>query len=508
MTFKRKIQLIVLVGLILATVLIFLRFRLRNKEYRKTKVALEIMHSISSHTFFNYVKELCSDKYGGRLTGAKGFEEATKWVSTLLKKWGLKPGGDDGTYLQNFPNPYTLVLEGSELALLSSNKANGAIIKRYRCEDDYIPGATSDTGDVTAEVVYVGYGITAPELQFDEYKDVNVNGKIVLVEPEVPVSPYENSEEFRKWRPYSFHQYKVMNAKAHGAIGMIYNYHIANPNCQFVQGLILTYAGKSIIEDLFEGTGRTHNETKKRIQDFLQPLSFNTKKTCKMKNFTEHHPEGVGSNVLGYIEGSDPVLKKEAIIIGAHLDHVGRNPWLMPGANDNASGVSVLLGVAEAFSKLKGRMKRTLIFIFFGAEEQGVKGSEFYLKHPLVPNENVTAYINLDEVGRGSKLVVMAARNYPKLWNYFKNTNTEYIHRKTIPTKFHNLTRPRLDAAHFIWANIPTLSFSASGTVTLPYSIHHTSRDTPGIITPEIMEDLAQLLFLAISRMANDGRTL
>ncbi|MCK4764147.1 MAG: M20/M25/M40 family metallo-hydrolase [Candidatus Aminicenantes bacterium] len=459
------------------------------------------MHSISSHTIFDYVKELCLKKYGGRLTGTEGYNASARWVALHLKKWGVKPAGAKGTYFQDFPNPYTLVFPGSEVILHIPFKKKSMLEKHYRYEVDFMPGSTSDTGEVTAEVVYVGYGITAPELKFDEYKGLDVKGKIVLMEREVPVSPGKKPKEFKKWRPYSFHQYKVKNAAAHGAAGMIYNYHIANPNCLFIKGLVLTYVGKTIVADIFAGTGRNHKKTKEKIQKKRFPQSFKTGKKLTIKNFTEHHPEGVARNVLGYFPGSHPELKKEAVVLGAHLDHLGFNHEMMPGADDNASGVAVIMAVAEAISNSPLKPKRSIVFVFFGAEEQGVKGSEYYLKHPFFPIEKTKALINLDGVGRGTKLKATAGKNYPDLWKYFADANSKYIHRTITPSFFHNLARPRLDAAHFMWAGIPSLSFSASGAKSLPYATYHRTTDTPDIITPEIMEDMAKLVFLVFMKM-------
>lgn len=260
------------------------------------------------------------------------------------------------------------------------------IQKKYGFETDFIPGSTSDSGEVTAEVIYVGYGITAPELNFDEYQNVEVSGKIVLMEPEVPVSPEKNPHEFNKWRPYSFHDYKVRNAKAHGAAGMLYNYHITNPNCLFIKDFILTYIAPSVIQDIFLGTRKEHDRVVNQSQTTLTPQSFSTHKLFTLTNRTEHHFKGIAYNVIGIIEGHDPVLKNTAIIVGAHLDHVGKNHLLMPGANDNASGVSVVLGVADAIAKFPMPLKRSIVFILFGAEEQGVVGSEYYLNHPVISN--------------------------------------------------------------------------------------------------------------------------
>ena len=464
---------------------------------------LEVMHSISSHTLLDYVKELSSEKYDGRLTGTPGYDRAAQWTIGLLKGWKIQPAGDHGAFTQNFPNPYTLVLPGAEVSL-HIPLANGDVIKKhYVYEEDFFPGSTSDSGTVTAEVIYVGYGITAPELNFDEYQGQDVRGKIVLVEPEVPISPDKDPAEFKRWRPYSFHDYKVRNAKAHGAAGMIYDYHIANPNCVFIKDFILTYVGHEIVDDVFSGTGRKHDAALEKIRTIRTSVSFATGKVMSLKNVTEHHPEGVGANVIGYLEGSDPVLKNEAILIGAHLDHVGRNHLLMPGANDNASGVAVLLGVAEAVARSSIPLKRSIVFLLFGAEEQGVKGSEYYLAHPFIPNDRVKGFVNLESVGRGEKISGGGGKNYPELWEFFENDNRKYIHRPVIPGFTANLGRPRQDAANFMWANIPTISFGTFGAPRPPYPIYHTPHDTPDILTPEIMEDLARLVFLATVEMAN-----
>ncbi len=465
---------------------------------------LAAMHSISTLTLYGYVKELSSEKYDGRLTGTPGFSKAAQWASDFFKSWKVRPGGDKGAYTQNFPDPYTLVLPGDELSLQIS-LANGEVIKRpYVFQDDFFPGSTSDSGTVTAEVVYVGYGITAPELNYDEYKGVDTKGKIVLVEPEVPITPDKEAEEFKRWRQYSFHDYKVKNAKNHGAVGMIYDYHIANPNCIFIKDLILTYVGPSVVNDIFAGSDKKHDALLNHIRTSKEPASFASGKTMTIKNNTEYHPEGIGANVIGLLEGKDPALKNEAIIIGGHLDGLGRNPELMPGANDNASAVAIMLGIAGALGKSGIPLKRSVIFILFGAEEQGVKGSEYYVAHPLIPNDKIKGFINLETVGRGERINGGGGNNYPRLWEFFDRNNRKYIHRPVTPSFNANLARPRQDAAHFMWANIPTISFGTSGGDRLPYATYHTTRDSIDIITPDIMVDLARLIFLAVVEMANN----
>jgi hypothetical protein len=474
----------------------------RRPELSDEQRILNVMHSISSHTLLDYVKEMVSEKYGGRLTGTPEYNACADWVVSLLKKWGVAPAGDKGTYLQAYPNPYTLVFKGGELTLNMPVKG-GVIKKYYQYEDEFIPGSTSGSGEVTAEVIYVGYGITAPELGYDDYAGVDVKGKIVLMDREVPVSPDQNPDVFKKWRPYSFHQYKLENAVAHGAKGMIYNYGpIANPNNSYREGFIYSHVGDAVVADVFAGTGKTYQQTVDKIKKELKPQSFATGKNFTIKNVTEHHPEGIGYNVIGIITGSDPKLKDDVIMIGGHLDHVGRCWELMPGANDNASAVAVVLGVAEAMTKSPAKPRRTVMFLAFGGEEQGVIGSEYYCEHPVFPLEKTIAFINMDGVGSGDHISASAGKNYPAFWAFIEKNNQKYIHRQLSTSTWVNIARPRLDAARFMWKNVPTLSFSTQGFHS-PLPAYHNTRDNLSLITPEILEDMAQLLFMAVLDMAN-----
>lgn len=460
---------------------------------------LRTLHSISSHKLFDYVKELASEKYAGRLTGTEGYNASAAWVVSHFKKWGLTPAGDNRTYLQAFPNPYTLIFKDCELTLDMPYK-NSVVKKYYRYEDEFIPGATSGSGEVTAEVIYVGYGATAPELGYDDYKGVDVKGKIVLMEREAPVSPNDDPELFKKWRPYSFHQYKLENAVKHGAKGMIYNYGpISNPNNSYDKNFIYSHVGRAVVEDVFSGTGKDHSDVVKKIRKALKPQSFATGKTVTIKNTTEHHPEGIGYNVIGALLGTDPDLNEEVIIIGGHLDHLGLCYELMPGANDNASAVAVVMGIAEAMADCPIKPRRSVMFLCFGAEEQGVVGSQYYVDHPIAPLEKTVGFINMDGVGCGDRINALAAENYPEFWEFIKKANEKYIHRIIRPSYFANIARPRLDAARFMWKDVPTLSFSVSGS----RSYYHIPKDDIDTITPEILEDMAQLIFVAVLDMAN-----
>ena len=470
----------------------------------KAKI-LEAMQGISSHVLLDHVVELTSEKYGGRLTGTPGYDAAAEWAAGLMRAWGLRPGGDNGTFFQSFPNPYTLVLADCEVSLhIPQPKSKDVIKKHYLFEDEFIPGGTSGTGEVTAEVVYVGFGITAPELGFDEYRGVDVRGKIVLMEPEVPYGPDRDPETFMKWRPYSFHQYKLENAVAHGAKGMLYNYGpIGNPNNAYREDFIYSHVGATATNDIFAGTGKVHAEVVKAIRDTLKPRSFPTGKVVTIRTATEHHPDGVGRNVIGILEGTDPVLKEEFIILGGHLDHLGYYCGrMMPGANDNATSVAVTLGIAEAMARCAVKPKRSVMFLLFGAEEQAVAGSDHYVNRaPVVPLDKTVAYINMEGPGSGDKISVLAGRNFPALYDFLERANQRYIHRIMTARPFANLARPRQDVTWFLWKGVPGVTVGSAG-FRSERPTYHNTRDNLDIVTPEIMEDIAQMLFVAVLDMS------
>jgi hypothetical protein len=465
---------------------------------------LNAMHSISSHDLLDYVRIQCDDKFQGRLTGTKEYQDCAEWLASEFSEWGLTPAGDKGSWFQWYNIPYTLIFPGCGVALHLPQKNGETILKHYNYVTEYMPGSTSGNGSVRAEVIYAGYGITAPELGYDDYKGIDVKGKIILIEREAPVSPEAGAEKFNPWYEYSFHQSKLENAVRHGAVGMLYNYGpIGNPNNAYVEKFVYVHVGDSVVNDLFKGTGLKHQDVVNQINSSLKPLSFNTKKLVTITMETQHFPDGKGSNVIGLIKGSDPELNKEVIILGAHLDHLGKCYEIIRGANDNASAVAVIMGVAKALAENKITLKRSVMFIAFGSEEQALMGSKAYLDKPVMPLEK-SILLNLDGVGIGNSIGANAAKNYPGLWAFIDDANAKYIHRPLTGNNFANLGRPRLDAARFLRSGVPSLSFFTYGS----QNFYHVPQDNIDIIKPEIMEDLARLLFVATVKMANTSEPL
>ena len=460
----------------------------------------QVMDSISKEVLMKYIEKMASEDYAGRLSGTQEYKACASWVASLFDQWGLSPAGEKKTFLQSYPNPYTIVFVGGELS--HSFKSQGKWrAKKYKYEEEYYPGSQSGNGKRTAEVVYVGFGITAPELNYDDYEGVNVKGKIVLVEPEVPVSSEDNPELYKEWGPYSSAQYKIKMAVAHGARGMLIHQLTVNPDIDYVEDFLVAQVGDAVVADVFAGTGKNHERVREAIRLNLKPQSLLTQKSFTIANFTEHHRSGIGCNVIGLIEGIDPLLKDQVIVLGANLDHCGFCYEVIPGANDNASGMAVLLGVAEALSKSPVKPKRSVLFIAFGSREQAFRGSEKYLESPVFPKEKTVLFLNLDGVGCGDKLKALAAQNYSHLWAYISKANAESVKLPIDALSYVNIERPRRDADLFLNRKIPSIILQAYGAPTFP----HSTKDTVQTITPTMLENLARILYKAVLNMANSS---
>jgi len=258
-----------------------------------------------------------------------------------------------------------------------------------------------------------------------------------------------------------------------------------------------------VVNDLFAGTERKYADVHREIKKNLQPNSFTLNKQVRITASTKHFPDSRSCNVIGMIEGSDPKLKSEAIILGAHLDAVGSPGCLFPGALDNASGSADILAAAKALAASKVKPARTIIFVFFGGEECGLFGSVKFVESAVWPKEKVVCMINLDMVGNGTGFRISNGKSYPDLLKPFAESNEKYLHREFSSTDFRvNFGRPRTDAAVFDKAGYRTLSLYTSGTVKPVY--YHHPLDNTDALTPEIMEDAAKLLYLGILGLAND----
>ncbi len=504
MNFKKKEKQPFLFGLKLALCVLVLLTVVPVSSAEDVETGfLKVFHSISSHELYDYMCKLTSDEWKGRLSGAPGYIQCAQWVASKLESWGVKPLGDDGTYFQWFDKPYTDVRSLGSLELLIPGPGGSTLVKKYAFPEHYFPGSNSGSGKVKAPVIYVGHGISAPEINYDDYKGIDVKGKIVLVESGIPSS--SKDKDYASWIPHSTSPGKLKNALKHGAVGMIYVGKIANPNTVYQKELVYCHIGKEVVEDFFFGTGKNHTEIKAAIKKTKKPASFDTGKEAVITADTVYHPEGKGCNVIGVIEGVDPLLKSEVILVGGHLDAVGYyGDVVLPGAWDNGSGIVNMMAALRALAQSPVKLKRSVAFIFIGGEESNFSGSKLFCRRPAFPKSKTVCYFNLDMVGRGTGLRVGGGLSYPLILGCFKRANDKYIHRpfKSSKTWKTGIGRPRSDSQIFKRAGYRTLSVGAFGPHDKKNYYHH-PYDTKETLNYEIMEDVAKLIYTGITDMSN-----
>ena len=389
------------------------------------------LEAITPDGMLAHIKVLASDEFEGRAPGTKGEELSVKYVGDQLKQIGLKPGNPDGTYTQEVP-----------LAGIKSEPRMSFIIgdKTFdlKYPDDFVASSARLQPKIkidNSDVVFVGYGVIAPECGWDDYKGVDVRGKTLLMligDPPVPDSkdPSKLDEKIFKGKAMTYYgrwtyKYEIAAQKGAAAAVIIHetgpagypysvvrtswgkeNYEIdaSNKNMDAVaaRSWITLDAAKKLMVD----SGQDFDELKKSaITKEFRPVTLKAKARIDIKqqirSFKSH-------NVIGKLEGSDPTLRDEYVIYTAHWDHLGRHPELQGdqifnGAIDNASGVASVIELAAAFTKLNPPPKRSVLFMATTAEEAGLLGAKFYAEHPLYPLEKTLADINIDIVNQWGK---------------------------------------------------------------------------------------------------------
>jgi hypothetical protein len=361
-----------------------------------------------------WVRDLSDPAMDGRAAGTPGADRAAAYLAAEFRRLGLRPAGDAGGFLQRFE-----VLTGVRLAPGGEIEvtAPGVPPRAFAGGQDFVPFAFSADGDVAADVAFAGYGITAPPLGYDDYAGLDVRGKVVLVmtgEPREtdPQGPFRAAEYFH----YTELRHKVLNAREHGAAAVIVVEHPGRTDRLAALrgttpswGLVAVSARRQVAQAVLAPAGLDLAELRARIEHASTPASRlvpGVRARIRAALVREH---GTTANVVGILPGSDPALAAEAVVVGAHYDHLGRgSPFSLapergeaihPGADDNASGTAALLGLAETATRA-GPSRRSLVFVAFGAEELGLLGSSHYVRHPAVPLERTVGMVNLDSVGR------------------------------------------------------------------------------------------------------------
>jgi hypothetical protein len=363
---------------------------------------------VRAETIRKITTELSAPDMQGRGTAQPGGERAARYLADRFSKLGLKPLGDNSTYLQAIKFKSSLVMPDSSI------RSGDAVLKQGA---DFVlaPPYTSEQVDVSSQLVFVGYGINSTELKRNDLEGIDVKGKTVVILGGRP----ENADE-AAWKKAGSPLARARTLVTTGGASAII---LANAGSQAQPyKLIASYLsrrrvqlasapapptnlppvilmGDEGLEKLFAGTGATYAQTLAKAQSGeFASRDLNKQATISMRIKTE---EAVSSNVVGVIEGTDPALKDQAVVYTAHYDAYGIDAAgrIYPGAADNALGVAMITSIAEAFAKSKARPRRSVIFLAVTGEEYGLLGAEHWVRNPTWPLAKIAANLNFDGIG-------------------------------------------------------------------------------------------------------------
>lgn len=507
------------------SIFIFSCFLLAGNAYPQKNIEKGLAQ-ITPELVKKYVYFLASDSMKGRNTPSAELDKAADYLANEFAAMGIKPV--NGTYFQNIPM-CSRNLDVNNCVLKIERGGNS---REFSLKTDYIPFEETGSGKISAGIVFAGYGITAPEYNYDDYKGLDVKGKIVLIlkhEPgeKDPKSPFDGEKDTK----YSALRTKLDIAKQHGAVGVMVvtdplNHLMLTPQgypwpglskylpqdnlpivmCDKNDQLPFVQVGESVIQFLF-GSVDSLKTIQKTIDEKLLPLSFAiSNSVCELRTEVKIQ-EYTARNVVGYFEGKNPKLKSELLVIGGHYDHVGfmkkhkeGEDYIFNGADDNASGTAGVLATAKAFSACKSKPDRSVLFILFAGEEKGLYGSDYYCRNPLFPLDKTVAMLNMDMIGRNGKdsLEIEGEKQNPDLYLLVK-TEAEKIGLKLIAPKEDLFGRS--DHYNFYKNGISAMDITSG-----LHKDYHTVRDNPETIDPEKIALISRLIFRSAWIITNDGK--
>jgi hypothetical protein len=473
-------------------------------------VPTEGLKSITPQEMKAHVYFMASDGMKGRNTPSPELDSCAAYIAGEFKSYGLESVGSEKSYYQTFHVLRSQLAEPNTLELKSSEG-----ITAYQLKNDFVPLHITGNKKLTdTPVVFAGYGITAPEYNYDDYASVDAKGKVVLIFVNEPQAKDTASVfEGRKQTGHGKLRVKLENAIDHGAAGLLL---VGNPTRRFRRPpnpwpslmrkplknaipltmeepldkkIVSVQIGRKLADDLLAGTGKTLVDLFTKIENSLTPQSFQIEGKTLTVETSLGADKHTTQNVVGFWEGSDPKLKKEYIVIGGHYDHVGvNNDSIYNGADDNASGTAGVMEIAEAFTKCKIRPKRSVLFMTFAGEEKGLFGSRYYADNPIFPLDNLVAMLNMDMISRNdtNEVAILGAPTSSDL----KSINEKANESIGMTLKYQQ--------RYFMQKDIPILFYHSADTPDL-----HRPSDDPEKIIPEKMTMIGQLTFSTAWMVAN-----
>jgi Zn-dependent M28 family amino/carboxypeptidase len=398
--------------------------------------------SITAQELRAHIKFLSDDLCEGRLPGSRGEDIAIRYIAAMFEAAGLKAPYEGDSYFQKVP--LVGITADPDMVLKIGGEKESLTLKYY---DDFMGTTEKEDPEVTtdAPVVFVGYGIEAPEQNWDDYKGMDMSGKVLLMLINDPPATEEEPNLFggKAMTYYGRWTYKYEIAAQKGAVGaiIIHTTEMARYPWSVIQSSwygekfrlesegerylnLESWITKDAAEKIFHLAGYNLEDmmNSAKTRDF-KPVPFKLSASVTIKNKSRH----INShNVVGVLEGSDPELKAECIVYSAHWDHLGigkpvDGDNIYNGALDNATGVAGMIENAEAFCLLNEKPKRSVVFVAVTAEEQGLLGSAYYAAHPIFPQAKTAANINTDALN-----IIGATRDLTVL-GFGRSTLDEHI---------------------------------------------------------------------------------
>jgi len=471
------------------------------------------LDSITPGEMKHHVYVLADDGMQGRDTPSPELDSAAAYIAGEFESYGLEKLTPENGYYQYFNVLRSKLSEPNTFSICTVGDS-----EEYRLKYDFVPMYTTANSKVdNKEVVFAGYGITAPEYGYDDYEGIDVQDKIVCMfknEPQMDDSA--SVFEGLKSTDYSKIRLKTENALEHGAVGIIF---LSDPTKPFRRPpnswpslmrnapenavpltleehndkkLVCMSVGRNLSNDLFEGSGMTPLSAFDAIDSTGAPCSMVLSgRTVTMQTMLDANPASV-KNVAAMIRGSDPALQNEYIIIGGHYDHVGvQNNEIYNGADDNASGTAGVMEIAEAFACCGEKPKRSVIFIAFAGEEKGLFGSRFFASNPVPCKAGeIVAMLNMDMISRNdsNEVAIIGSKTSNFLKEANEKVNTRYVHMDLA----YDMDRYFLQSDHYSFYKIgvPVLFYNTKDTPDL-----HRPTDDPEKIIPEKMSNIGKLVF-------------
>lgn len=452
----------------------------------------EVLDGIDGEAIKAMVVELASDDMRGRKTGFEGGRLVENWVVERMGNYGLHPADAGGAYLEPFRFPAANTKAPIHVAL-------GGRPLRYG--DDYYDLIYGGGGSVEAPIVFVGYGIHRPDLGWNDYAAVDVKGKVVMA---IRGAPPGLGPRFQNER---YIGYKSSTAADQGAVGFILvqsdKASTGTIQGRFHRGRLPAIWCSGAQADRVLGTvGTTLGEQVKRVKP---SPGLVTKVVAAMKISAEFDPNAVGNNALGMIKGRDPDLRKEVILIGAHMDHLGVDPTgrVFNGADDNASGTAVMMHLADILTKNRWRPKRSILFVGFGAEEQGLYGSKALAERLPFAHSGIACVLNMDMVGQGkAKVIIGGGGPYPRMQAFLEQAVPASLTSKV------EVRGGRSGAWSDHWPfhdrGIAAFSVGTEG----PHPNYHTHLDDSAAIQPALLELTAQAMGALLVALGEHAKPL